>query len=87
MVTQCLWQKTPRVIRVGVTGARPAGVGAKDVILTIIARIGAGGGSGHAIEYAGSAIAAMSMDERMTVCNMSPATGIPEWTRSRRIGG
>jgi 3-isopropylmalate/(R)-2-methylmalate dehydratase large subunit len=75
MVTQCLWQKKPRVMRVSVTGARPAGVGAKDVILTVIARIGAGGASGHAIEYAGSAIAAMSMDERMTVCNMSIEAG------------
>src|SRR2546422_954792 len=49
--------------------------GAKDVILAIIAQIGAGGGVGHAIEYAGSAIRAMSMDERMTVCNMSIEAG------------
>ena len=75
MATQCLWQKKPRVMRVSVTGARGPGVGAKDVILTIIATIGAGGGIGHAIEYAGSAIAAMSMDERMTVCNMSIEAG------------
>src|SRR5206468_7584999 len=75
MVTQCLWQRKPRVMRVSVSGTRPFGVAAKDVILTIIARIGAAGGSGHAIEYAGSAIAAMSMDERMTVCNMSIEAG------------
>jgi 3-isopropylmalate/(R)-2-methylmalate dehydratase large subunit len=75
MATQCLWQKKPRVMRVRVTGARGPGVAAKDVILTIIATIGAGGGSGHAIEYVGSAIEAMSMDERMTVCNMSIEAG------------
>jgi 3-isopropylmalate/(R)-2-methylmalate dehydratase large subunit len=62
-------------MRVEVSGARAPGVGAKDVILAIIAAIGAGGGSGHAIEYAGSAIRAMSMDERMTVCNMSIEAG------------
>ena len=50
MATQCLWQRRPRVMRVSVSGARPFGVSAKDVILTIIARIGAGGGSGSAIE-------------------------------------
>jgi 3-isopropylmalate/(R)-2-methylmalate dehydratase large subunit len=54
-----------------VDGRLGAGVNAKDVILAIIAKIGAGGGVGHAVEYAGSAIRAMSMDERMTLCNMS----------------
>ncbi len=75
MVTQCLWQRKPKVMRVLVSGARGPGVGAKDIILAIIARIGAGGGSGHAVEYAGPAIAALSMDERMTVCNMSIEAG------------
>jgi 3-isopropylmalate/(R)-2-methylmalate dehydratase large subunit len=75
MATQTLWQKTPRVMRITVEGRLPAGVGAKDVILAIIARIGAGGGVGHAIEYAGSTFRAMSMDERMTVCNMSIEAG------------
>jgi 3-isopropylmalate/(R)-2-methylmalate dehydratase large subunit len=75
MVTQCLWQRKPRVMRVSISGARAPGVGAKDIILTIIAAIGAGGGVGHAIEYAGSAIGAMSLDERMTVCNMSIEAG------------
>src|SRR5262249_39668072 len=75
MVTQCLWQRKPRVMRVQVSGARGPGVAAKDVILAVIAAIGAGGGAGHAIEYAGPAIRAMSMDERMTVCNMSIEAG------------
>jgi len=75
MATQTLWQKTPKVMRITVEGRLPAGVNAKDVILAIIARIGAGGGVGHAIEYAGSTFRAMSMDERMTVCNMSIEAG------------
>ena len=75
MATQTLWQKKPKVLRITVEGPLPDGVNAKDVILAIIARIGAGGGVGHAVEYAGSAIRAMSMDERMTVCNMSIEAG------------
>jgi 3-isopropylmalate/(R)-2-methylmalate dehydratase large subunit len=75
LATQCLWQRQPRVMRITVDGRRGFGVHAKDVILAIIAAIGAGGGTGHAIEYAGSTIRAMSMDERMTVCNMSIEAG------------
>jgi 3-isopropylmalate/(R)-2-methylmalate dehydratase large subunit len=75
MATQTLWQRKPKVMRVSVDGRLGPGVGAKDVILAIMAKIGAGGGVGHAIEYAGSAIRAMSMDERMTVCNMSIEAG------------
>jgi 3-isopropylmalate/(R)-2-methylmalate dehydratase large subunit len=75
MATQCLWQRKPKVMRVALNGARPYGVTAKDVVLSIIARIGAGGGTGHAIEYAGSTIRAMTMEERMTVCNMSIEAG------------
>jgi 3-isopropylmalate/(R)-2-methylmalate dehydratase large subunit len=75
MATQCLWQRRPRVMRITVSGTRPFGVTAKDVILAVIARIGAGGGSGHAIEYAGPVIAGMSMAERLTVCNMSIEAG------------
>ena len=75
LVTQCLWQRKPRVMRVTVDGRLGRGVTAKDVILSIIATIGAAGGVGHAIEYAGAAIRAMSMDERMTVCNMSIEAG------------
>jgi 3-isopropylmalate/(R)-2-methylmalate dehydratase large subunit len=75
LATQCLWQRKPRVMRITVTGARGPGIGAKDVILAIIARIGAAGGVGHAIEYAGPVIAGMTMEERMTVCNMSIEAG------------
>jgi len=75
MATQTLWQKKPKVLRITVEGRLPDGVNAKDVILAIIAKIGAGGGVGHAVECAGSTIRAMSMDERMTVCNMSIEAG------------
>jgi len=71
LATQCLWQRKPKVMRITVDGALGRGVGAKDVILAIIAKISAAGGVGHAIEYAGEVIRAMSVDERMTVCNMS----------------
>lgn len=75
MTTQTLWQKKSKVMRITVEGRLAVGVTAKDVILAIIAKIGAGGGVGHAIEYAGSTIRAMSMDERLTVCNMSIEAG------------
>ncbi|PYM74620.1 MAG: 3-isopropylmalate dehydratase large subunit, partial [Candidatus Rokuibacteriota bacterium] len=75
LATQTLWQKKPLTMRISVEGRLTTGVSAKDVILAIIATIGAGGGVRHAIEYAGSAIRAMSMDERMTVCNMSIEAG------------
>jgi len=75
LATQSLWQKKPATMRISVDGRLGPGVNAKDVILAIIARIGAGGGVRHAIEYAGSTIRAMSMDERMTVCNMSIEAG------------
>ena len=75
LATQCLWQRKPRVLRIRVDGRLAAGVGAKDVILAIIATIGAAGGVGHAIEYGGEVIRAMSVDERMTVCNMSIEAG------------
>src|SRR2546422_912298 len=75
LATQCLWQRKPAVMRITVDGERGPGVTAKDLILAVIARIGAGGGSGHALEYAGSAITRLSMEERMTVCNMSIEAG------------
>ena len=75
LATQTLWQKKPLTMRISVEGRLATGVSAKDVILAIIATIGAGGGVRHAIEYAGSTIRAMSMDERMTVCNMSIEAG------------
>jgi len=75
LATQSLWQPKPKSMRVSVTGGRPVGVTAKDIILAIIARIGAAGGSGHVIEYAGPAIRALSIEERLTVCNMSIEAG------------
>jgi 3-isopropylmalate/(R)-2-methylmalate dehydratase large subunit len=71
LATQCLLQDRPRTMEVRLEGTLPPGVTAKDVILAVIGRIGIGGGTGHAIEYTGSAFRAMSMDERMTVCNMT----------------
>jgi 3-isopropylmalate/(R)-2-methylmalate dehydratase large subunit len=75
LATQTLWQVKPRSMRVSVTGALPAHVTSKDLILAIIARIGAGGGTGHVIEYAGPAIEALSIEARMTMCNMSIEAG------------
>jgi 3-isopropylmalate/(R)-2-methylmalate dehydratase large subunit len=71
LATQTLIQKKAKNMRVTVDGKLPDGVGAKDVILAIIGEIGTGGGTGHVIEYAGEAIRALSMEGRMTVCNMS----------------
>jgi 3-isopropylmalate/(R)-2-methylmalate dehydratase large subunit len=71
LATQCLLQNKPRTFAIQVDGRLGPGVTAKDVILAIIARIGVGGGTGQVIEYRGSAIRALSMDERMTICNMS----------------
>jgi 3-isopropylmalate/(R)-2-methylmalate dehydratase large subunit len=75
LAAQCLLQRRPRTLEVRVDGRLPRGVSAKDVILAIIARIGVGGGTGHVIEYTGSAVRALSMEERMTVCNMSIEAG------------
>ena len=75
LATQSLWQSKPKTMRVRVEGTRPFGVTAKDLILAIIARIGAAGGTGHVIEYTGSTIRALSIEERLTVCNMSIEAG------------
>lgn len=71
MATQCLLQKKPKTLAIDVPGRLPEGVTAKDLILAIIGRIGVSGGTGHVIEYRGEAIRALTMEERMTVCNMS----------------
>jgi len=71
LATQCLLQRQPQTFEVRVEGQLGPGVSAKDIILALIARIGIGGGTGHVIEYTGSAIRALSMEERMTICNMS----------------
>ena len=76
LATQCLLQQPPKTLaRSRVEGTLRPGVTAKDIILAVIARIGVGGGTGHVIEYRGSAIRALSMEERMTVCNMSIEAG------------
>jgi 3-isopropylmalate/(R)-2-methylmalate dehydratase large subunit len=71
LATQTLIQKKAKNMRVSVDGKLPDGVGAKDIILAIIGEIGTAGGTGHVIEYAGDAMRALSMEGRMTVCNMS----------------
>ena len=68
-------QRRPKTFAVNVEGTMPRGVSAKDIVLSIIGRIGVGGGTGHTIEYRGSAISALSMEERMTICNMSIEAG------------
>ena len=75
MATQCLWQRKPRAMRISVDGTLGAGITGKDVILAIIARIGTAGAVGHVIEYAGSAIRGLSIEGRLTVCNMSIEAG------------
>jgi 3-isopropylmalate/(R)-2-methylmalate dehydratase large subunit len=75
MATQRLWQRKPRSLRITIDGRTGFGVAPKDVILAIIGRIGVAGGAGHVIEYAGSTIRDMSMEGRMTVCNMSIEAG------------
>jgi 3-isopropylmalate/(R)-2-methylmalate dehydratase large subunit len=75
LATQTLPQQRPATMAVNVEGETPAGVTAKDIVLAIIGRIGTGGGIGSVIEYRGSAIRALSMEGRMTVCNMSIEAG------------
>ncbi len=75
LATQCLVQRKPKAMRVIVTGSLSAGVTAKDVALAVIARLGFSGGTGFALEFAGPLISAMTMDERMTLCNMSIEAG------------
>jgi 3-isopropylmalate/(R)-2-methylmalate dehydratase large subunit len=75
LATQTLWQRRPKTMRITVDGQLADGVVAKDVILAIIAHIGTAGGVGHVIEYAGSAITGLSIEGRLTVCNMSIEAG------------
>ena len=69
--TQCLWQEKPKTFEIKVQGKRPKGVTAKDIILSIIGKIGTAGATGHIVEYTGSTIKSLSMEQRMTICNMS----------------
>ncbi|MBC7927937.1 MAG: 3-isopropylmalate dehydratase large subunit [Bryobacteraceae bacterium] len=75
LATQCLLLRRGKTYKVAVNGSLRDGVSAKDIILNLISRIGVGGGTGHIFEYCGSAIGALSMEERMTVCNMSIEAG------------
>jgi 3-isopropylmalate/(R)-2-methylmalate dehydratase large subunit len=75
LATQCLLQQRPKTCLVAFEGRLPKGATAKDMILALIAAIGTGGGTGYVFEYAGEAVRAMSMEERMTLCNMSIEAG------------
>jgi 3-isopropylmalate/(R)-2-methylmalate dehydratase large subunit len=75
LATQCLLQRRPKTLGVEVVGRLAPGVTAKDLVLAIIGRIGVNGGTGHVLEYRGPGIEALSMDERMTICNMSIEAG------------
>lgn len=93
LATQTLWQRKPKTMRINVEGTLGFGVTGKDVILAIIREIGAAGGTGHAIEYAGSAVRALSMEGRLTLCNMTIEAGsrcgmvAPDDTTYRYIKG
>ena len=71
LATQCLLQTKPGTMEIRVDGSLPEGVASKDIILAIIAKMGIGGATGHVVEYTGSAIRSLSMEQRMSVCNMS----------------
>lgn len=73
--TGCILQKKPKSMRVNFKGDLPIGVTAKDIILALIRKIGVNGGTGHIIEYTGEPVCALSMEERMTICNMSIESG------------
>ncbi len=75
LATQCLLQRKPKTYEVRVNGALSKGVSAKDIILAMIARIGVGGGTGHVFEYTGEAIRGLTVEQRMTICNMSIEAG------------
>ncbi len=75
VATQTIWQRRPDIMRIVIDGSLGFGVTAKDIILAVIAKIGIGGAIGYAIEYAGSTVTRMTMNERMTICNMSIEAG------------
>jgi 3-isopropylmalate/(R)-2-methylmalate dehydratase large subunit len=93
VATQTVWLKKPNTFRITIDGTLPEAVTAKDVILSIIKEIGVGGATGYAVEYAGSAIRAMSMEARLTICNMSIEAGArigmiaPDDTTYRHLAG
>lgn len=75
MATGCMLQKRPKTMKVSFDGRLQEGVGAKDLVLKLIQKIGIGGGSGYILEYCGEAVKSLSMEERMTICNMSIECG------------
>jgi 3-isopropylmalate/(R)-2-methylmalate dehydratase large subunit len=75
LLTQTFWQKKPKRMRVTVDGRCGPGIGAKDIALSIIAKIGTNGAQGHAVEYAGSAVRALTMEGRLTLCNLAIESG------------
>jgi len=75
LATQCLIQKKPQVMRINITGTRPEGITGKDIALFVIGQIGTAGGTGYALEFAGEAIRSLSMEGRMTLCNMAIEAG------------
>jgi 3-isopropylmalate/(R)-2-methylmalate dehydratase large subunit len=75
LATQCLLQRKPKTLAITIDGELGEGVGAKDVVLHVISRIGVNGGTGHVIEFRGSTVRAMSMEARMTLCNMAIEAG------------
>jgi len=75
LASQCLLQRKPKTFAINMNGALQSGVTAKDIILKIIQQIGVGGGVGHVIEYRGSTVGSLSLEERMTICNMSIEAG------------
>jgi 3-isopropylmalate/(R)-2-methylmalate dehydratase large subunit len=93
LATQCLLQRRPKTLLVELEGRLPAGVAAKDAILAVIGQLGVGGATGHVIEFRGAAVESMSMDERMTLCNMAIEAGAragmvaPDDTTFEYLGG
>ncbi|GMA65338.1 hypothetical protein GCM10025859_57780 [Alicyclobacillus fastidiosus] len=75
LATQCLWQTRPKTLRIQLEGSLAPGVTSKDVILALIAKYGVNFGTGHVIEFAGSLIGTLTMEQRMTICNMSIEAG------------
>jgi 3-isopropylmalate/(R)-2-methylmalate dehydratase large subunit len=75
LATQCLLQRRPKTLAVTIDGERDTGVSAKDVALAVIAKLGVGGGVGHVLEFRGTTVAALSMEERMTLCNLAIEAG------------
>ena len=75
LATQCLLQRKPKTMAVNIDGVLPAGTAAKDIILAIIGKIGVDGGTGHVIEFRGTTVSALTMEQRMTICNMTIEAG------------